>query len=358
MTDGEIAVLYARAGSLGHAVLAENYTNLLRENGRRVWSADMTALDPGFAVDGFRWAYWTVMRHAPSLWRFLHHHWPRLPLLAAFRHYFLPRHFANTAAMLLERQPAVVVSTQPFSAALVARLKRKRRIRTRLVTVISDWVLQPYWLFPEIDHYFVPLAEQLRQLVSMGVGRGRVTVTGLLVAPRYRGSRAHRNGASPTVLVMGGGVGWRLEDQIRSLAVVRTPMECVVFCGSRLDAVRRLAGRLNPPAVRFRLMDQTVDPAPYFASADLLISKPGGLTVAQAFACGVPLLCGDPLPGAEEESLEVLARAGAVVVRKAGQDLGSQVEGLLADPETLRETACRASALMPADCIARILAEL
>lgn len=358
MTDGEIAVLYARAGSLGHAVLAENYTSLLRENGRRVWSADMTALDPGFAVDGFRWAYWTVMRHAPWLWRFLHHHWPRLPLLAAFRHYFLPRHFANTAAMLMERKPDVVVSTQPFSAALVARLKRKRRIHTRLVAAISDWVLQPYWQFPEIDHYFVPLAEQCHQLVSMGVRRERVTVTGLLVAPGYRRSGAIRNGSVPTVLVMGGGIGWRLEDQIRSLASVRIPMECVVFCGSRLEEMRRVLNRLDPPAVKFRLLDYTVDPVPYFARADLLISKPGGLTPAQAFACGVPLLCVDPLPGAEEESLEVLVRAGAVVVRKPGQDLGSRVQEQLADPQTLHQTARRASALMPADCAERILAEL
>jgi len=66
------------------------------------------------------------------------------------------------------------------------------------------------------------------------------------------------------------------------------------------------------------------------AVADLVVSKPGGLTSAEALGMGKPLLILDPIPGQEAANSDFLLERGAAVKVNRVEDVPYRVAQLLA----------------------------
>ena len=64
-------------------------------------------------------------------------------------------------------------------------------------------------------------------------------------------------------------------------------------------------------------------------AADLLITKPGALTISEAFVLGLPMLLHDPIPGPETENAIYATRHGAAVWLHPREDLARSVRKLL-----------------------------
>ena len=52
------------------------------------------------------------------------------------------------------------------------------------------------------------------------------------------------------------------------------------------------------------------------AVSDLLITKPGGLTAAEALAAGLPMILTHPIPGPEERHVRYLGQNGVALARE------------------------------------------
>jgi len=72
-------------------------------------------------------------------------------------------------------------------------------------------------------------------------------------------------------------------------------------------------------------------------SADLLIGKPGGLTMSEALACGTPMLIYEPLliPGQEEDNARFLVESGAALVARTAPELREMASDLISSPDRL-----------------------
>ncbi len=83
----------------------------------------------------------------------------------------------------------------------------------------------------------------------------------------------------------------------------------------------------------------------WLAAADLLVSKPGAMTVIEALNSALPLLAFDPLPGNERRACHLIEKweVGYWVRRPA--DLASTIRRLLADPAELSRLRANARAL-------------
>ena len=80
-------------------------------------------------------------------------------------------------------------------------------------------------------------------------------------------------------------------------------------------------------------------------SADLLVTKAGGLTLAEAFCCGVPVVVYDILPGQESGNLEYVRQQAAALYAESPTQLPRIVEQLYADPARRAQLAERGSRL-------------
>jgi len=329
---------------------------------------DVLREDGGAAVELATALYTIALERAPGVWRFLYSSWSRLPGLEALRTSWMTRRFRETENAVRRFNPETVLTTHPLASAIAARMKRRGGLGARLVTAYWDWHFQPFCRFPEVDHYLVPLPRQREAFIAAGTPPSRVTVSGILVAPEFRVSMPAAEAraqlrlpeARPVVLVLGGGRGWGLEPLARSIARLQMPLSAVFLCGSTERRIRleQLVAGLAKGAVEIRLLGFEANPAPYYHAADLIVSKPSGLSPAQAFACGTPMLAVSPEPGHEEANLVEFTGCSAVLVPRPNEDPAAAISRLLVNPAALASAAASARKLVEIDTEAVALAVL
>jgi processive 1,2-diacylglycerol beta-glucosyltransferase len=151
------------------------------------------------------------------------------------------------------------------------------------------------------------------------------------------------SGDRPVVLQAAGGHGvGPLEDAYRALLESTVPSEIVVVCG-RNEGARRSLSAIRPPSRhRAKVLGFTDRMRELMTAADLLVTKPGGLTVSEALACGLPMALIHPIPGQEERNADYLAENGAALRASSPAALTGKVEDLLSSPERLAEMRRRA----------------
>ena len=75
--------------------------------------------------------------------------------------------------------------------------------------------------------------------------------------------------------------------------------------------------------------------------SDLVVTKPGGLTITESLASGLPIVVINPIPGQEVENAEFLERKGVAVWIRKTEDPEQAVSELLSNPEQITHMKIR-----------------
>jgi UDP-N-acetylglucosamine:LPS N-acetylglucosamine transferase len=213
---------------------------------------------------------------------------------------------------LMQRErPDVVVSVLPAVNGLLAEAVGP--YDARLEVVLTDWhSVHPYWVARGVDHYTAPTDSAAEDCVRYGAHGNAVDVVGIPVRREFARAAAPKDPAQRlTILAMMGAEG--SPRALRNLAAVANSSiaaHLVVVCGRSHDLrvqVERLHARLPMQVLGF-----VEDVAGLMRSADILVTKAGGLTLAEAFACGIAVVIHDVLPGQESGNLEYVLAHRAV----------------------------------------------
>jgi processive 1,2-diacylglycerol beta-glucosyltransferase len=235
----------------------------------------------------------------------------------------------------------LAINTHFLPAAIIAALRRKGRLHSPQTIVTTDYDTHRIWVHSPCEHYFTATEEGARYLQYWGVPAERVAVTGVPIHPVFRTSRDKTEclkkfgltGERPVVLLMAGGFGvvGPTEKLYHALVRMPRPIDLVVTAG-RNAALRSRLQRHAPPADRRVLvLPFTREIDEYMAAADLVVSKPGGLTVAETLARGVPLVMVQPIPGQESRNSDFLLENGAAVRANNLPLLTYKIDALLGD---------------------------
>lgn len=213
---------------------------------------------------------------------------------------------------------------------------------------VTDLTLHRYWAQPRVRRYFVG-TEALAADVRRRVPGARVDATGIPIAPRFAEAPAAREaramlGLDPrarVALVMGGGLGLGVcETAEAMLAAAIEGLQVVAVCGRNEIAASRLRVS-GVPAERLRVIGYTEAIERYVAAADLVVTKPGGLTTSEVTALGRPLLLTRAIPGQEEGNTRVLTASGAALSAPSPREVRDAVERVFGDPALLAKlSAC------------------
>jgi processive 1,2-diacylglycerol beta-glucosyltransferase len=350
-----ILVLSASAGA-GHLRAAEAVAKAmaLEAPGAEARHIDVLTLAGRPFREAYSQFYLKLVERAPALWGFLYDRLDRPPkqVPAALRSAL---HRWNTRRLVDEVRafaPDAIVSTHFLPADVLGRERRKGRLGAPLGVVITDADVHRLWVHRGVDRYFVARDEAGALLEGLGYGAAQVQVTGIPIDPRFaaaadRPALRRKHGlpdAGPIVLLLGGGFGvGPVRELARALAEARRPALVVVVAG-RNEALRRsLVAQAGP---RVRVLGFTTEMHEWMAAADLLVTKPGGLTTAEALARGLPMVLVNPIPGQEERNADALLESGAAVKANTRETLAWKVDSVLGSPERL--AALRAAALRAA----------
>jgi len=254
--------------------------------------------------------------------------------------------------------PEAVVCTQAFPCGALSTLKKREKIGIPLVAVGTDFDMHLYWLYEEVDLYVVATDFARAKLLKKGVEQEKIKLIGIPIDPVFNQrkdklSLKEKMGLDlkmPTLLVMGGSRGLgSTEDIIRSLDDISLPFQVIVVAGINKPLRERLnflSGELSRPLHVVGYVDNIDE---MMEVADLLITKPGGLTSTEALAKGLPLIIIDPLPGQEELNARYLIERGIAMRANNPEEVGKAASNLLTDWTRLGERSLRARKLASAD---------
>ncbi|HEV8472670.1 MAG TPA: glycosyltransferase [Methylomirabilota bacterium] len=292
-----------------------------------------------------RAAYLALLRHAPAVWGLAYALGDRMAS-DSWMTFGASRMGGGRLGDLLDRvAPDAVVTVHATPAIALAALARAGHDVPPHTTVVTDFVAHSQWVAPGIDRYCVAADEVGRELVARGIPRERVIVTGVPVRaefgdppePQAARHALGLSGAAPVVLGMAGSYGsvGRLPDVARALRRCRHPVQGVLVAGHD-EPLREMLERLAVGS-SVRVLGFVPDVARLMAAADLLVTKAGGMTLAEAMAVEVPLLLYGSLPGQERRNEHFASRTGVALVARGRADLGRCLERALADPELLED---------------------
>jgi len=219
------------------------------------------------------------------------------------------------------------------------------------VSVVTDFEAHALWMDSCVDLYCVAAEETKARLVARGAGKESVIATGIPIGARFDGKpdlKAVRQACGlrddqPVLLVLSGGFGMGpVAEILAELDKVPGQFQTVVVTGRNEELRRELAAqdRKHPTHV----LGFASNMHDLMSVADLVITKPGGLTSSEALAMGKPLFILNPIPGQEAANSDFLLERGAAAKVNRVEDLPYRLSQLIGSKK-LADMAKAAKAL-------------
>jgi len=238
--------------------------------------------------------------------------------------------------------PSLIVSTDPVSSGMTAILKKRGAVDIPFITVMTDYAVHSYWVNEEVDQFFVG-SESVRQgLWQLGVDDAKIKVTGIPINPKFsrpfnRSALLKKHGLNeehPVILITGGGYGLFGHDfSIRKLIdVMPCPVQVIIVCGHNHNMYKKMEREIKTISQPIYLKKYVENMEELMAMTDVMITKPGGLSITEAVSMNIPMILYQSLGGHEQENTDYLLAHQAAVFAEGDEDLYRHVAKLIQDP--------------------------
>ena len=240
----------------------------------------------------------------------------------------------------------LIISTHFLPPAIIAALRLRNETSQKHVTVTTDFETHRLWVNEPCDHYFTATEEGAKYLKHWGVPEAQTSVTGIPIhpvfsTPKDRATCLAKHGLQgdrPIVVQLSGGFGVGPIAKItRGLLELEQPVELVVLSGKNEAVKAELQALPVPPRHRVHILSFTKEIDEFMAVADLVVSKPGGLTTSETLAREAVMAIVNPIPGQEARNSDFLLESGAAIKVNNIGTLPYKIGKLLADPPRLAQ---------------------
>lgn len=261
--------------------------------------------------------------------------------------------------MMGQFAPDVILSTLPFCSQLVSTYKRKTGNRTPLMTCVTDVTTHADWVAPGTDVYFVASEETRQGLVALGVPAGAIHVTGIPVQEAFHKVGRRPKGDERELLLMGGGLGLLPKERAFYRELDALPrVHTTVLTGRNEALFDKLYGQFE----HMDVVGYTQDVPRYMAKADLVVTKPGGITLFETIHAELPILAFTPGLAQERQNAAFIQRQQlGAVLRGHPSHCVAEIGRLLEDERALRrmrDNMCRLKSSLDGGALTRMLGTL
>lgn len=265
-----------------------------------------------------------------------------------------------------EHQPDYIICTHPFPAETVSLWKERERSDLPLSVVMTDYSLHQMWLCRGVNHYFMATEAMKEGMLQQDFAQETLHATGIPISrglqavPEQEELRRQLGLASDrkVIMLMGGGLGLGgIEKNLQELEKIAQPLTLLVIAGRNEQLQQRVQNFATTSHHDMKVWGYTDEVRKLMGAADLLITKPGALTISEAFALGTPMLLHDPIPGPETENAVYATRHGAAIWLHPGERLSPAIEEIFAGEalQRMRERALICAKPAASEEIAKII---
>lgn len=261
--------------------------------------------------------------------------------------------------------PHIVVSVHPLTQHIFARILKNLNLADQvpLVTVVTDpcYGFWKGWACEQVSLYLVANEEAQRQLIDYGVAPEKIKISGMPVHPKFRevdesDAQAARSafGLDPekfTVFLNAGWVGGGNIPQIfREFARGELDVQAIFLAGKNEELRREAEEIARHAKFPVKVIGYSDEIEKLMQSANVMISKLGGLTTFEALACRLPIIADATTPPMPQEAgtVQLIEARGAGLLLKKTTDIVPTIQNLISDETRYaRMKAATAGLTMP-----------
>ena len=313
--------------------------------------------------------YSMALRYAPPVYGALYYATNGRRRYRALVRFCEPLYRERLRDLFLSYKPDVIVSVHPLlnHAALRARADAGMQ-HVPIVTVITDLgKVHESWLIPDADAMVVPAREVYERALSRGVPPSRLRLLGQPIHPKFddvHGTkaelRAHLDLPQDALIVMlmaGGEGGGKLLPTTLALARAKLPIHLLVVCGRNEPLRMKLDEMSVTLPTPMTVLGFTNAIPEYFRAVDLLVTKAGPGSLAEANAAQLPVVVYDYVPGQERGNVDFVRNNGVGSVALHGaSEVVSAVRNMIRTPDRLAQIRHNQELVAPVRSSRRIAA--
>jgi UDP-N-acetylglucosamine:LPS N-acetylglucosamine transferase len=305
-----------------------------------------------------KYLYWAVNRFRPET-----------------REFFYKRCFGYFRDLFEKWCPHVVVSVHPLTQHFIARVLKELNLSKQvpLVTVVTDpcYGFWRGWACDDVALYLVANEDARDQLIDYGVAPERIKVSGMPVHPKFRevdekdaqlARRAY--GLDPdkfTVFLNAGWIGGGNIPQIfRELVRGELDVQAIFLAGKNEELrkeAEEIASRAKFPVKVIGYSDEIEK---LMQSANIMVSKLGGLTTFEALACRLPIIADGITPPMPQEAgtVKLIERKGAGILLRHPSEIVATIHSLTTDRERYSKMRAATAGLTMPNSTEQIIREI
>lgn len=248
----------------------------------------------------------------------------------------------NLKSYLQAERFDAVICTHLYGMEAMTAVRKRLTDTTPCFGVLTDYACIPFFAETELDRYFIPHADLMEELVDKGMDREKLLPTGIPVSLEYanpRGKAAARNALvipekRRVYLVMSGGMGsGNLQSICDSFAQLeRADQTVYVLVGRNDELCEKLRDRYRKQK-SIQIITFTTQVYLFMEAADVLITKPGGLSSTEAITLGIPMIHLLSIPGCETRNADFFVRHGMSLLAESPLDAVEKAIKLVEDPQ-------------------------
>lgn len=253
---------------------------------------------------------------------------------------------SSTVFQLVEQhKPDLLISTHPLLVNVVSFLKAGGKINSPFIAIVTDYMAHRFYVNQFVDAYIVGSRYTKDTLTEKGVPDHKIFTYGIPIRKEFRQPRKKSKDSIFTLLLMGGSMGIPyIKKCLEKLVQNNHPFRIFVVCGNnqklKSELEEKYAGAVQGKTIK--ILGFTRNIHELMDESDVIVTKPGGLTVSEAINKNIPIIIPFFIPGQEEENTEILVKAGVAVSVSNITELNDVVSRFCENPALLEEMRLKA----------------
>lgn len=247
--------------------------------------------------------------------------------------------------IVTSEQPDMIINTFPM--IVVPEYRRKTGTVIPTFNVLTDFCLHRIWVHENIDKYYVATNHVKEKLLQLGIHPSTIKVTGIPIRKQFEEKmdlneiyeKYKLDPDKKTLLIVAGahGVLKNVKELCQSFIKQSEHIQTVVVCGNNTLLKETLDPLATQYPEQFSVLSYVERIDELYRVASCMITKPGGITLTEATAIGLPVVLFKPVPGQEKENAHFFEDNSSAIIINQIEDIFDEVNQLLADDLKLQK---------------------
>ena len=283
-------------------------------------------------IDGYDLLYSTL----PWLYRSMYRHSDNR-IFRADASKVVGRIFRNKMLNIINREkPCIIVGTHAFTVGIVSRLKKRKKINIPFICIVTDFKAHATYFSDYVDAYITGSDDTKIDMIIKGIPEGKIHSCGIPIDKAFWNIEPQNN--NRTVMIMGGSLcNLDMIGLLETLTSCEEKFNIIAICGRDEDMyceAHRYADAVKDREITVYSFTHRIPEL--MSKSDILITKPGGLTISEAIVSRLPMIVPESLPGQEEDNLRFLLTNELAYYTRSKEHLRNLVDDLMRNGDKLK----------------------